>query len=171
MAKQIASPEAQIIDAPTSAKREAELMSLTGLPLVKYVTAAGEERAAVRLHSLSYLPEKIGEDGEIQTARFGGFVGEMTDPVTGEVRGLHRDSIPLQFFGRAAEDLRGILDRLDDPKRDAVLLAVNGDPATLSASVHRDEEGRIRQLAVGTREFRGNFKKLIAAPAAEVEEE
>lgn len=174
MAKQIATAQsthvAQSVQVAET-KREPELMSLAALPLVKYQTGAGEERIGVRLHSLSYLPEKIGENGEVQTARFGGFLGEMTDPVTGEVRGTHRDSIPLQFFGRAADELRGIIDRLDDPKRDAIILGVTGDPASLSASVHRDEAGRIRQLAVGTREFRGNYKRLVASPPAVIEEE
>lgn len=175
MAKQQMNTQAattvETLDQQQVAKASAELLPLTALPLVKYLTAKGEERIGVRLHSLSYLPERVNEDNEVQTARFGGFIGEMTDPVTGEVRGLHRDSIPLQFFGKAAEDLCGIIEKLDDPKRDAIILGVNGDPATLSASVHRDEQGRIRQLAVGTREFRGNFKKLIAAPPAAVEEE
>ena len=152
-------------------KREAELVSLAALPIVKYTTKAGEERIGVRLHSLSYLPEKIGDDGEVQSARFGGFLGEWTDPKTGEVRGLQKDSVPLQFFGRSAEELKSIIDRLDDPKRDAIILGVNGDPNELSASVHRDENGRVKQLAVGTREFRGNFKKLVAAPPADVQEE
>lgn len=154
-----------------AATKATEFLPLNKLPLVSYTTKSGEERQAVRLHSLSYLPERIGEDGKSQSARFGGFVGEMTDPLTGEVRGLQKDSVPLQFFGRAAEELKSIIDRLDDPKRDAVLLAVNGNPAELSASVHRDENGRIRQLAVGTREFAGNFKKLVASPPADVKEE
>ena len=171
MARSIMSAATVVETTIASTSTKAELLALSSLPLVTYKTANGEERVAVRLHSLSYLPERVGEDGETQTARFGGFVGEMTDPATGEVRGLHRDSIPLQFFGRAAEELRGIIDRLDDPKRDAVLLAVNGDPATLYASVHRDEEGRMRQLAVGTREFSGKFKKLVASPPAVIEEE
>ena len=157
--------------ATATAKSESELVALSSLPIVEYKTKAGETRQAVRLHSLSYLPARIGEDGKAQSSRFGGFIGEMTDPVTGEVRGLQKDSIPLQFFGKAADDLRHIIAALDDPKRDAILLAVNGDPATLSASVHRDETGHIRQLAVGTREFRGNFKKLQAAPPADVKEE
>lgn len=149
----------------------AELIALTALPLAEYVTKAGEARKAVRLHSISYLPEKVGEDGKVQTARFGGFMGEWTDPATGEIYGLNKDSVALQFFGHAAEELKSIISHLADPKRDAILLAVNGEPETLFASVHRDATGRVRQLAVGTREFRGNFKKLIAAPPADVTEE
>lgn len=149
----------------------AELIPLTALPIVEYTTKAGETRQAVRLHSVSFLPEKIGEDGKVQSARFGGFLSEMTDPATGEIRGLDRDSVALQFFGHAAEELRSILGHLEDPKRDAILLAVNGDPAQLFASVHRDATGKMRQLAVGTREFRGNFKRLVAAPPAVVEAE
>ncbi len=173
MAKSIATSTSAVVSATAAntAKREAELTPLSSLPLTKYVTKAGEERIGVRLHSLSYLPEKTGENGEVQSSRFGGFIGEWTDPLTGEVRGLQKDSVALQFFGRAADELRGIIDRLDDPKRDAVLLAVNGNPDELFASVHRDENGRIRQLAVGTREFAGNFKRLVASPPANVQEE
>ena len=149
----------------------AELIALTTLPLVEYTTGAGEKRQAVRLHSISYLPERVGEDGKAQSSRFGGFISEMTDPVTGEVRGRERDSVPLQFFGHAAEELKSIIDHLADPRRDAILLAINGDPAQLFASVHRDATGRVKQLAVGTREFRGNFKRLVAAPPAVVEAE
>jgi hypothetical protein len=173
MAKQMNTKKANPIETLDQAATQpagTELIPLTALPLVNFLTKKGEERVGVRLHSLSYLPERVTEDGP-QSARFGGFLGEWTDPATGVVRGLNRDSIPLQFFGKAAEQLRGIIDTLVDPKRDAVILACNGDPATLMASVHRNEDGSVRQLAVGTREFRGNFKKLIAAPEAVVEEE
>jgi len=155
----------------TETKTAAELHACNTLPLVQYVTAAGEARQAVRLHSLSYLPERIGEDGKPQSARFGGFLSEWTDPTNGVVYGTNRDSVPLQFFGKAADDLRAIMGSLADPKRDAILLALNGPAETLQYSVHRNTDGSVRQLAVGTREFRGNFKKLIAAPAAVVAEE
>lgn len=154
-----------------SAAASSELLALTALPLISYLTQKGEERIGLRLHSLSYLPERIGEDGKPQSSRFGGFIGEWTDPATGTVRGLQKDSVPLQFFGKAADDLRHIMAALADPKRDAILLGVNGDPAALYASVHRNADGSVRQLAVGTREFRGNFKKLIAAPEAVILEE
>lgn len=169
MAKNTTATQAQ--DQTQQQTASAELIPLTALPIVEYTTKAGETRQAVRLHSVSFLPEKIGEDGKVQTARFGGFLSEMTDPATGEIRGLDRDSVALQFFGHAAEELRSILGHLEDPKRDAILLAINGDPAQLFASVHRDATGKMRQLAVGTREFRGNFKRLVAAPPAVVEAE
>lgn len=171
MAKKMNTAAATQVETLASTQAQAELLALTSLPLVQYMTKSGEARIAVRLHSLSYLPEKISEDGKVQTARFGGFLSEFTDPETGAVYGTNRDSVALQFFGKAAEDLKVIIDKLDDPKRDAVLLAVNGDPATLQCSVHRNEDGSVRQLAVGTREFRGNFKKLVAAPPADVTEE
>jgi len=171
MAKKNTATQTQAQDQTQQQAASAELIALTTLPLIEYVTKAGEARKAVRLHSVSYLPEKIGEDGKVQTARFGGFLGEWSDPATGEVYGLNRDSVALQFFGHAAEELKSIIDHLADPKRDAILLAVNGAPETLFASVHRDATGRVKQLAVGTREFRGNFKKLIAAPEAVIIEE
>ena len=170
--RSIASAQSTVVKTPAStSKATAELLSLAALPIVEYTTKGGETRQAVRLHSVSFLPEKIGEDGKVQSARFGGFLSEMTDPATGEIRGLDRDSVALQFFGHAAEELRSILGHLEDPKRDAILLAVNGDPAQLFASVHRDATGKMRQLAVGTREFRGNFKRLVASPPAVIEEE
>lgn len=170
--RSIATSTSAVVETPSEgSRREAELIPLTALPIVEYTTKGGETRQAVRLHSVSFLPEKIGEDGKAQTARFGGFLGEWADPATGEIYGLNRDSVSLQFFGRAADELRGIIDKLDDPRRDAILLAINGDPAQLFASVHRDEKGMIKQLAVGTREFRGNFKRLVAAPPAVVEAE
>lgn len=170
MAKSIATTNA-VVSETAATSTATEFLALSKLPLVAYTTKSGEERQAVRLHSVSYLPERVGKDGKTQSSRFGGFTDEWTDPVTGEVRGKERDSVPLQFFGHAADQMRSILDSLPDPRRDAILLAVNGEPDALYASVHRDENGQIRQLAVGTREFRGNFKKLVAAPPAVIEEE
>lgn len=175
MSRAIATAQsAQVAQSTQSAetKREAELVTISSLPLMKYVTKSGEERIGIRLHNISYLPERAKDDGTIQPSRFGGFIPEWTDPKTGEVRGNLRDnSVPLQFFGHAADQLKAIITESFNQKRDAIILGVNGDPATLSASVHRKEDGSIYQLAVGTREFRGNHKKLIASPEADVKEE
>lgn len=164
------SVKSQTVATPeTRTATQAELVALSTLPLSKYVTKGGEERVGLRLHSVSYLPEKVAEDGSVQSARFGGFMPEWTDPQTGTVHGKNRDSIPVQFFGKAADDLAVIVDRVS--KRDAILMGVNGNPEELFASIHRREDGSILQLAVGTREFRGNYKLLQAAPEAQPEEE
>lgn len=150
----------------------AELIPLSALPLAGYKTKAGEDRIGIRLHSLKYLPTRVNEEGQEQTARFGGLCPTWTDPATGTVHCSEtKNSVPLQFFGSAADQLRSILTESFDPERDAIMLGVNGDPTQLFASVHRNADGSVKQFAVGTREFRGNHKKLIANPKAKVEEE
>jgi len=150
--------------ATKTATKAVELIELSSLPITEYVTKAGEKRRGVRLHSLSFLPQN-GEHKPV----FGGFVSEMVDPLTGEVRGKDRDSVALQFFGETAVQLSAILEKAS--KRDAVILAFTDPAAPGKGSVHRLEDGRIKQIAVGSREFDGRFKLLVAAPPIDLVEE
>ena len=80
---------------------EKERVSLEGLvPSYEWETSTGETRQGLKLHFVSYLPERAGKDGKGQPAQFSGFLDQMTDPVTGSVRG-GRNCIPLRVTGAA----------------------------------------------------------------------
>jgi len=159
----------------TQAEKQAELISLALLPSVSWINAAGVTRKGLRIHSVSLL-----NDDPTKRPVFGGLLAELVDPSTGEVRGKNRDSIALNFFGAGAEALAEAItsqtcptqnDRPFDPKRDAVGLAFADPDAPGSGSAYRLEDGSLKSLAVGSREFPGVFKILWAsapiAPQAE----
>lgn len=162
---------------PAATETAAELVAISSCcTVVQYELADGSNRAAVKLHNLRFLPARMDAEGRPQSARFSGILEYFQDPVTGEVRGKNRDGVPLRFFGAAAEQLAAILEARDengelaipDPKRDSVLLALNGDPAELFLSIYRDATGSVTGAGASTREFRGNFRGIKAAPAAVV---
>ena len=156
----------------TQTQKTAELVAIAVCCRVaEYKTQGGETRRGVKLHNLTYLPARISESGQPQTARFSGLIEEFTDPVTGEVRGHAKDSVALRFFGAAAEQLAAIMGGVPDPKRDSIILATNGSPDELTLSIYRDETGRVTGTGASTREFLGNFRLLPAAPEAVVQSE
>lgn len=154
---------------------ESELISLALAPQVSWTNTAGIARRGVRVHSVSLL-----NDDPSKRPVFGGLLGELTDPSTGEVRGRNRDSVALNFFGTGAEALAEAITsqtcaaqggRIFDPKRDAVALAFADPEAPGLGSAYRLEDGSLKSLAVGSREFPGVFKILWAsAPIAPVAE-
>ena len=78
---------------------EKERMALDGLvPSYEWATSAGEGRQGIKLHYVSFLPEREGEDGRQQAAQLSGFLDGLTDPVTGSVRG-GRNCVPLRVTG------------------------------------------------------------------------
>ena len=155
----------------TQTKAAAELVPVSKCcAIAQYVTKAGEQRRGVKLHNLKFLPARINEDGQPQTARFSGLIDSFTDPVTGEVRGANKDSVALRFFGAAAEQLSSILNGVPNPQRDSIILACE-NPDELTLSIYRDEAGRCTGTGASTREFIGNFRLLPAAPEAKVKSE
>lgn len=78
-----------------------ERLVLEGLvPQYEWQTTAGEDRSGLKLHYLSFLPERA-EDGRTQPAQLSGFLDSLTDPVTGSVRG-GRECVPLRITGAGA---------------------------------------------------------------------
>ena len=72
------------------------------VPEYQWQTSAGDAREGIKLHYLSFLPERErGEDGNAQPAQLSGFLDALTDPVTGSVRG-GRNCVPFRITGTAA---------------------------------------------------------------------
>ena len=70
------------------------------VPQYTWETTSGESRQGVKLHYVSFLPER--QEGErTQPAQLSGFMDAFTDPVTGSVRG-GRECVPLRITGTAA---------------------------------------------------------------------
>lgn len=65
---------------------EKEKLALAGIvPEYEWQTTAGDDRSGIKLHYISYLPERA--DGEKQQpAQVSGFCDGFTDPTTGTVR-------------------------------------------------------------------------------------
>ena len=86
------------------AVEEKERMELAGIvPQYEWETSAGESREGLKLHFISFLPER--QEGEKnQPAQMSGFLDGMTDPVTGSVRN-GRNCVPLRVTGAAATAL------------------------------------------------------------------
>ena len=80
---------------------EKERMELAGIvPQYGWETSAGESREGLKLHYLSYLPER--QEGEkAQPAQVSGFLDQFADPVTGVVRG-GKNCVPLRITGAGA---------------------------------------------------------------------
>lgn len=80
---------------------EKERLELGDLvPQYEWTTSAGAERSGIKLHYLSFLPER--QDGEkAQPAQMSGFMDSLTDPVTGSVRDK-KNCVPLRVTGAAA---------------------------------------------------------------------
>lgn len=83
---------------------EKERLVLEGLvPQYEWQTTAGEDRSGLKLHYLSFLPEREGEE-KVQAAQFSGFLDGLTDPATGAVRS-GRNCVPFRVTGAAGIDL------------------------------------------------------------------
>ena len=85
------------------AETEKERLALEELvPTYQWATTAGEAREGLKLHYISFLPEREREeDGSNQPAQLSGFMDSFVDPVTGTTRG-GRDCVPLRLTGAAA---------------------------------------------------------------------
>ncbi len=85
---------------------EKESLGLEGLvPQYLWETSKGEERSGLKLHYVTYLPERT-EEGEGKQAQISGFLDSFTDPVTGSVR-EKPDCVPLCLTGAMAPVLAG----------------------------------------------------------------
>lgn len=72
------------------------------VPSYEWTTNAGEGRCGLKLHYISFLPEREREeDGSNQPAQLSGFCDALTDPVTGSVRD-GRNCVPFRVTGTAA---------------------------------------------------------------------
>ena len=82
---------------------EKEKLSLEELlPMYQWTTTTGESREGVKLHYISFLPEREREeDGSNQPSQLSGFCDALTDPVTGSVRD-GRNCVPFRVTGTAA---------------------------------------------------------------------
>ena len=102
------------------AVEEKERLGLGDLvPQYEWETSAGAERSGIKLHYLSFLPER--QDGEkAQPAQMSGFLDGMTDPVTGSARG-GRNCVPLRVTGAAGIAMAARV-------AGAIALAETGDP-------------------------------------------
>ena len=102
------------------------------VPQYQWATSAGEAREGLKLHYISYLPERErDEDGNTQSAQLSGFCDGMTDPVTGSVRS-GRNCVPLRITGNAGVALAGRV-------LAAVALAEGGDAAAAMAAFNPSE--------------------------------
>ena len=79
---------------------EKEKLALGDLvPSYEWQTSTGASREGLKLHYLSFLPERA-EGDKSQPAQFSGFCDGFTDPLTGTVRG-GRECVPLRLTGAA----------------------------------------------------------------------
>ena len=159
-------------DQTQTQKTAAELVPVSKCCTVQSYTSKVTNQVVlgVKLHNLKFLAARLDENGNPQSARFSGLLESFTDPVTGEVRGQNKDSVPLRFFGKAAEQLSVIMQGLD-PVHDSIILACNGSPDELTLSIYRDETGRATGAGASTREFLGNHRVIAAAPEAKIQSE
>ena len=87
-------------------EKEMEKVVLVDIvPQYEWATTAGESRTGLKLHFLSYLPEREGEE-KVQAAQFSGFLDGLTDPATGAVRS-GRNCVPFRVTGAAGQALAG----------------------------------------------------------------
>ena len=104
---------------------EKEQLVLGGLvPQYGWETSHGEAREGLKLHYITFLPER--QDGEKpQPAQLSGFMDQLTDPITGTIRN-GRNCVPLRVTGAAAVALAARV-------LAAVALAEGGDAAEAMA--------------------------------------
>ena len=99
---------------------EKERVALEGLvPSYEWATTSGESREGLKLHYVSFLPERQ-EGDDSKAAQLSGFMDHLTDPVTGTVRN-GRDCVPFRITGSAAVALAARV-------LAAVAMAEGGDP-------------------------------------------
>ena len=141
---------------------EKERLELVGLvPQYEWTTTSGEGRTGLKLHFLSYLPEREGEE-KVQAAQFSGFLDGLTDPATGTVRS-GRNCVPFRVTGAAGQALAGRV-------LAAIALAENADPAYALAAFDATEAWTVKggSLFVDLREdaqaeaLRGDDRELVA---------
>ena len=110
---------------------EKERLTLVGLvPEYQWETTSGESREGIKIHYVSFLPERQeGEDSK--AAQLSGFLDGLTDPVTGAARG-GRNCVPLRVTGQAAVALAVRV-------LAAVAMAEGGDPKAAMAEFEAAE--------------------------------
>ena len=69
------------------------------VPQYQWTTSAGDAREGLKLHFISFLPERA-EGEKVQPAQLSGFCDGLTDPVTGSVRNW-RNCVPFRITGAA----------------------------------------------------------------------
>ena len=145
---------------------EKERIGLTGLvPMYEWETTSGESREGLKLHYVSYLPERAEED-KVQPAQISGFLDALVDPVTGSARG-GRNCVPLRVTGSAGVALASRV-------LAAVALAEGGDAAAAMAAFDAAAPFTIKvgALFVDLRPqaeaeaLRGDDRELVALYAA-----
>ena len=94
------------------------------VPQYQWATSVGEAREGIKLHYVSFLPERA-EGEKNQPAQISGFLDSLTDPMTGSVRG-GRDCVPFRVSGSAGVALAARV-------LAAVALAEGGDAAAAMA--------------------------------------
>ena len=87
------------ISAVTAAEEKEKVMLGGLVPSYEWATSAGESRTGIKLHYISFLPERA-EGEKVQPAQMSGFCDGFTDPVTGTVRN-GRNCVPLRLTGAA----------------------------------------------------------------------
>ena len=93
------------ISAVTAAEEKEKVMLGDLVPSYEWATSAGESRTGIKLHYISFLPERA-EGEKVQPAQMSGFCDGFTDPVTGTVRG-GRNCVPFRITGSAGVALAG----------------------------------------------------------------
>ena len=149
---------------------EKERLSLEELvPQYEWATTAGESRHGLKLHFISYLPEREREeDGSTQPAQASGFMDQLIDPMTGTTRG-GKSCVPLRMTGAGGVALA---------KRivGAIALAEGGAEAAKAAMASFDPSEPLLvkggSLVLDLREnaqaeaLRGDDRELVALYAA-----
>ena len=149
----------------------AERLSLTDLvPSYGWETKSGESRTGLKLHFVTFLPERA-EGGKTQPAQVGGFLDSLTDPVTGSVR-EGRDCVPLRVTGASAVVLasRVFKDGFDPSLKStlptgSVFLETRPEAAV---SALRGEDGELLAVYADGATLTG---RTLYVPAAEFEED
>ena len=145
---------------------EREKLGLGNLvPQYEWTTSAGETRQGLKLHYISFLPER--EEGDkTQPAQFSGFLDALTDPATGTVRN-GKNCVPFRVTGSAGVALAGRV-------LASVALAEGGDAAYALAAFDAAEKFTVAtgSLFLDLRDgaaaeaLRGEDRELVALYAA-----
>ena len=156
--------------APTKSTAAERLLLANLVPSYGWETSTGEAREGLKLHFITYLPERR-EGGKTQPAQVGGFLDSLTDPATGSVR-EGRDCVPLRITGAAALVMaeRIFKDGFDPSEKNvmptgSVFLDLRPEAAV---SAVRGEDGELIAAYADSAALTG---RTLVVPAAEFEED
>ena len=156
--------------APTKSTAAERLLLSDLVPSYGWETKAGQPREGLKLHYITFLPERA-EGDRTQPAQVGGFLDSLTDPATGSVR-EGRNCVPLRITGEPAIVLasRIFKDGFDPSEKNtlptgSVFLETRPEAAV---SALRGEDGELIAVYADSAALTG---RTLYVPAAEFEED